>query len=117
MPRSRRLLSACAAALFLLVLIGSVRSSAYSVLTHEEIIDLLWTDQIRPLLLQRYPGLSEEQITEAHAYAYGARSSRIWATTRLAAQSLATWFTTFAVGTLFGSCCSKVRMLTSTPSR
>ena len=65
------MLCACAAALFLLVLIGSVRSSAYSVLTHEEIVDLLWTDQIRPLLLQRYPGLSEEQITEAHAYAYG----------------------------------------------
>jgi len=70
-PRSWRLLLASAAALFLLVLIGSVRSSAYSVLTHEEIVDLLWTDQIRPLLLQRYPGLSEEQITEAHAYAYG----------------------------------------------
>jgi hypothetical protein len=32
---------------------------------------LLWTDQIRPLILKRYPGLSEEQIKEAHAYAYG----------------------------------------------
>jgi hypothetical protein len=47
------------------------RSSAYSVLTHEEIVDLLWTDQIQPLLLKRYPGLSKDQITEAHAYAYG----------------------------------------------
>jgi len=46
-------------------------SSAYSVLTHEEIVDLLWTGEIRPLLLQRYPGLSEDQIKEAHAYAYG----------------------------------------------
>ena len=46
-------------------------SSAYSVLTHEEIVDLLWTDEIRPLLLKRYPGLSEDQIKEAHAYAYG----------------------------------------------
>jgi hypothetical protein len=46
-------------------------SSAYSVLTHEEIVDLVWTDGIRPLLLKRYPGLTEEQITEAHAYAYG----------------------------------------------
>jgi hypothetical protein len=45
--------------------------SAYSVLTHQEIVDLLWTDQIRPLILKRYPGLSEEQIKEAHAYAYG----------------------------------------------
>jgi hypothetical protein len=40
-------------------------------LTHEEIVDLLWTGEIRPLLLQRYPGLSEDQIREAHAYAYG----------------------------------------------
>src|SRR3954471_21754666 len=46
-------------------------SSAYSVLTHEEIVDLLWTDEIRPLLLTRYPELTEQQITEAHAYAYG----------------------------------------------
>src|ERR1700679_2169927 len=44
---------------------------AYSVLTHEEIIDLAWTSQLRPLLLQRYPSLSPEELTEAHAYAYG----------------------------------------------
>ncbi len=45
--------------------------SAYSVLTHEEVVDLLWTEAIRPLILKRYPGLSEEQVNEAHAYAYG----------------------------------------------
>ena len=45
--------------------------SAYSVLTHEEIVDLLWTDEIQPLLLKRYPGLSEDQLKQAHAYAYG----------------------------------------------
>src|SRR6202043_1857734 len=55
----------------LIVLMSCSSSSAYSVLTHEEIVDLVWTDKIRPLLLTRYPGLSEEQITEAHAYAYG----------------------------------------------
>ncbi|MFZ0863801.1 MAG: zinc dependent phospholipase C family protein [Candidatus Sulfotelmatobacter sp.] len=55
----------------LIVLMSCSNSSAYSVLTHEEIVDLLWTDQIRPLLLKRYPGLSEDQITQAHAYAYG----------------------------------------------
>jgi hypothetical protein len=69
--RSWRLLFVRAAALFLSILMGSGSSFAYSVLTHEEIVDLLWTDEIRPLLLKRYPGLSEEQITEAHAYAYG----------------------------------------------
>jgi hypothetical protein len=59
------------AALLLIVLMCSGSLSAYSVLTHEEIVDLLWTDEIRPLLLKRYPGLSEDQLKEAHAYAYG----------------------------------------------
>jgi len=45
--------------------------SAYSVLTHEEIVDLAWSSEIRPLLLHRFPDLNEDQITEAHAYAYG----------------------------------------------
>ena len=57
--------------LLLSVLMCTGHSAAYSVLTHEEIVDLLWTDEIRPLLLKRYPGLSEDQIREAHAYAYG----------------------------------------------
>ena len=60
-----------AAALVLVVLMCNAGSSAYSVLTHEEIVDLLWTDAIQPLLLKRYPGLSEDQLKEAHAYAYG----------------------------------------------
>jgi hypothetical protein len=58
-------------ALLLVTLMCSSGVSAYSVLTHEEIVDLLWADGIRPLILKRYPGLSEEQIKEAHAYAYG----------------------------------------------
>ena len=66
-----RLLSLRAAAFLLLVVMGSGASFAYSVLTHEEIVDLLWSGEIRPLLLKRYPGLSEDQIKEAHAYAYG----------------------------------------------
>jgi hypothetical protein len=58
-------------ALLLVVLMCGGSLFAYSVLTHEEIVDLLWTDEIRPLLLKRYPGLSEDQLKEAHAYAYG----------------------------------------------
>ena len=54
-----------------IVLLCSVGSPAYSVLTHEEIVDLVWTSDIRPILLQRYPGLSEDQIRQAHAFAYG----------------------------------------------
>src|ERR1700692_2964943 len=55
--------------LVLMVCRGSL--PAYSVLTHEEIVDLLWKDEIRPLLIKRYPGLTDDQIKEAHAYAYG----------------------------------------------
>src|SRR6266567_4668133 len=68
--RWRRILVRTAAFLLAVLTCGG-SSFAYSVLTHEEIVDLLWTDEIRPLLLKRYPGLSEEQITETHAYAYG----------------------------------------------
>src|SRR6202030_1958739 len=56
---------------FLFLSIGSVPASAYSVLTHEEIVDLLWTDSIKPLLLKRFPDSTADQITAAHAYAYG----------------------------------------------
>ncbi len=58
-------------ALLLVVLMPSHNLFAYSVLTHEEIVDLLWIDEIRPLLLKKYPALTEEQIKQAHAYAYG----------------------------------------------
>ncbi len=47
------------------------KSPAYSVLTHEELIDLAWNDSIRPLLLAKFPGATEHQLVEAHAYAYG----------------------------------------------
>src|SRR6202167_1947880 len=57
--------------LLLVVVMCRCGLSAYSVLTHEEIVDLLWTNEIRPLLGKRYPGLSEDQLKEAHAYAYG----------------------------------------------
>jgi Zinc dependent phospholipase C len=46
-------------------------SRGYSVLTHEELIDLAWNDCIRPTLLARFPRATEEQLVEAHAYAYG----------------------------------------------
>ena len=67
---SWRLLTFRAIALFVLFLC-SVKSFAYSVLTHEEIVDLLWTSEIQPLLLTRFPSLSQDQLREAHSYAYG----------------------------------------------
>lgn len=46
-------------------------AGAYSVFTHEELIDLTWSDSIRPLLIARFPGVTDAQLREAHAYAYG----------------------------------------------
>jgi len=65
-PRPAR---AAAIVLALLLPYGGV--FAYSVLTHEEIVDLAWISEIRPLLVERFPGITDEQIKEAHAYAYG----------------------------------------------
>ena len=56
--------------LLVLALCGA-NSIAYSVLTHEELIDLAWNGSIRPLLLARFPGATEAELREAHAYAYG----------------------------------------------
>jgi len=65
-----RLLVRAAVAIFVM-LVPCEGSFAYSVLTHEEIVDLLWTSEIQPLLLQRFPHLTADQIKDAHAYAYG----------------------------------------------
>jgi len=58
-------------AILAVLLIGCGASHAYSVLTHEELIDLLWNDHLRPMISARYPGLTDDQMREAHAYAYG----------------------------------------------
>ena len=71
MPWNSRKLIGRALALLLVVLMSSAGAPAYSVLTHEEFIDLLWPDEIRPLVLHRFPGLTDDQMKEAHAYAYG----------------------------------------------
>jgi hypothetical protein len=46
-------------------------ASGYSVLTHEAIIDAAWDMSIRPVLLQRFPNASPEELKIAHGYAYG----------------------------------------------
>ena len=58
-------------ALLLFVCTSAGFASANSVLTHEEIVDLLWEDQIKPLLLEKYPGTSPDELRVAHGYAYG----------------------------------------------
>ncbi len=48
-----------------------IETAAYSVLAHEAIIDSAWDTSIRPLLLQRFPNATAEQLKGAHSYAYG----------------------------------------------
>ncbi len=58
-------------ALLLLLLAVSFPAHAYSLLTHEQLIDLTWQSSVVPLLLSRYPTLTPEQLEHARAYAYG----------------------------------------------
>lgn len=46
-------------------------AQAYSLLTHEQLIDLTWKDSIVPLLLSHYPALTPAELDRARAYAYG----------------------------------------------
>jgi hypothetical protein len=55
----------------LLAAAGCRMAHAYSLLTHEQLIDLAWKASIVPLLLSRYPGLTPAELDEARAYAYG----------------------------------------------
>ncbi len=54
-----------------LLLLSPLPACAYSVQTHEQLIDLEWKPAIVPLLLARYPNLTPAQLEEAHAFAYG----------------------------------------------
>jgi hypothetical protein len=54
-----------------LTLLCSVPAFSYSVLSHEEIVDLLWSAELRPILLKRFPTLTEEKLRDSRAYAYG----------------------------------------------
>jgi len=60
---------------FLLAVVLSLgwpgETAAYSVLSHEAVIDGAWSTSIRPLLLQRFPDATPAQLREAHGYAYG----------------------------------------------
>jgi Zinc dependent phospholipase C len=67
-PRRTALLKATA---ILGLLLAATPAVPYSVQTHQELIDLAWKQSIRPILLKQYPTLTQAQLQEAHAYAYG----------------------------------------------
>jgi hypothetical protein len=78
-PRQRlrlknvRKVSACLLSILAILFAASLvpRCEGYSILTHEAIIDAVWADGIQPLLLERFPDATPEDLHEAHAYAYG----------------------------------------------
>ena len=59
--------------LFLAALVAllPLSAAAYSVLSHEAIIDSAWQANIKPLLLKRFPDATPDELREAHGYAYG----------------------------------------------
>lgn len=66
MKRLRLLITLCAC------LLGPCPSAhAYSVLTHEQVVDLAWQDHIQQLLLARFPQATPDELKRAHAFAYG----------------------------------------------
>jgi hypothetical protein len=53
------------------IVFNSHSCKAYSVLTHEAIIDASWDHLLLPLLKQKFPVATAEELKTAHAYAYG----------------------------------------------
>src|ERR1700756_2014559 len=68
---SRRLSRTVVLLLLILAIPWNRQAIAYSLLTHEQLIDLTWKESIVPLLLSRYPNLTPAQLDEARAFASG----------------------------------------------
>ncbi|MBV9767508.1 MAG: zinc dependent phospholipase C family protein, partial [Acidobacteriaceae bacterium] len=69
MPRLNSVRRTVIAVLSCLALTPACR--AYSVLSHEALIDALWDTKLKPALLSRYPEATPEELKKAHGYAYG----------------------------------------------
>jgi hypothetical protein len=68
----RGIAKACAALAAVALLLGCPsQCAAYSVLSHEAIIDAAWETNLKPLLLKRFPDAKPDDLREAHGYAYG----------------------------------------------
>jgi Zinc dependent phospholipase C len=59
-----------ASALLLCFLLVCRPAGAYSLLTHEQLIDLTWQSSIAPLLRNRYPNITPQELELARSYAY-----------------------------------------------
>jgi hypothetical protein len=66
-----RTISRFLTAALVVCLFAAPSAGGYSLLTHEQLIDLTWDASIVPLLKSRYPTLTDAQVEHARAYAYG----------------------------------------------
>lgn len=57
--------------LFALCLCSAPFLEAYSVLSHEALVDALWDVRLHAFLLERYPSATPDDLKRAHGYAYG----------------------------------------------
>jgi hypothetical protein len=61
----------CATAALAAICLSTWPLHGYSVLTHEQVIDLAWQDRIQPMLKKRFPQCTPDDLKRAHAFAYG----------------------------------------------
>ena len=60
-----------------LLVLSPSEGFSYAILAHQALIDVVWESQLKPLLLQKYPNATSEELTAAEAYAYGGPLFRI----------------------------------------
>ncbi len=65
-----RIFKGAVLALLLVWSFASQPAYPYSLLTHEQLIDLTWKDSIAPLLRSRYPGSTPVELEDASSDAY-----------------------------------------------
>ena len=58
-------------AVLVLFIATASTADAYSVLSHEETVDMAWKQHIVPLLRERYPNATPDELEMARSYAYG----------------------------------------------
>ena len=54
-----------------MVLAMPERTEAYSVMSHQAIIDVVWESSMKPAIYKRFPSATEDEINRGQAYAYG----------------------------------------------
>lgn len=56
---------------FLVLMIAAIPCGAYSALSHEAVVDSVWKSHIVPLLREKFPAATPDDLERARAYAYG----------------------------------------------